>query len=179
MIYLSFYDKYLGGECNTISCLETVSRYPNQQRSKHYLIHMTLLEMEKNTKTGGQHCDFLIDRPSLAALDTQFLNIVIKADAIVKDWKKSLFSYEWLDKSGQIKSINDLSPAERERREKVEEAVKNAKSLEKPVLGIGLMDNVEIGSGRATLLTLADMGYKTIPVHIPASNSDFFKKFMV
>jgi hypothetical protein len=44
-------------------------------------------------------------------------------------------------------------------------------------LGIGLQDNVEIGSERAVLLTLAALGYETMPVHIPKSNESDFKHF--
>ena len=42
---------------------------------------------------------------------------------------------------------------------------------------IGMMDNVEIGVGRAELLTLAAAGIETMPVHIPKSSESDFKPF--
>ena len=56
--------------------------------------------------------------------------------------------------------------------------LKNNDPIERPILGLGINDHVEIGSGRAILLTLADHGYDKIEVHIPKSNKDDFKKYM-
>ena len=78
---------------------------------------------------------------------------------------------------GRIKTANELSDSERPRREAVETALAQGQPLDKPSLGIGMMDNVEIGSGRAVFLTLVAHGAKTIPVHIPRGNEADFKKF--
>jgi hypothetical protein len=40
-----------------------------------------------------------------------------------------------------------------------------------------MMENIEIGCGRAEFLTLAAHGLKTMPVHIPKSNESDFKPF--
>lgn len=108
-----------------------------------------------------------------------YVEITVDTAKIMKSWRESLFSFEWLLPDGRIKSAGELSETERPRREAVETALTAARPLEKPVLGIGMMDNVEIGSGRATFLTLVAHGAKTIPVHIPASNEADFKKFRV
>ncbi len=73
--------------------------------------------------------------------------------------------------------MNSLSPAEQEKRKKIEAAIKDSAEIEMPVLGIGIMENVEIGSGRAALLTLAAQGATEMPVHIPKSCESDFKSF--
>lgn len=102
----------------------------------------------------------------------------INAQAAIKSWKLSLFSYEWLDKNGEIKSCETLPPQEQVKRKQVEILIKNSLPLPIPILGIGVMDNIEIGSGRDVFLTLAALGAKTIPAYIPKSQEKFFKSFI-
>jgi len=97
---------------------------------------------------------------------------------VLESWRMSLFSYEWVLPDGRIKDLAELSEAEQPKRKIVEDALKNGDKLEKPVLGIGLLENVEIGSGRATFLTLAANGCKTMPVHIPKSSTKEFAPFL-
>ena len=92
--------------------------------------------------------------------------------------ESSLYSFEWLEPDGTIKSPEALSAAEQDKRVDVETCIEKGVSMETPILGIGMLDNVEIGSGRATFLTLAAMGRKTMPVHVPTSSVDDFKKYL-
>ncbi len=119
-----------------------------------------------------------IDNKAALAKPEQFISIEVSVEAVLKSWKLSVFSYEWLARDGSIKSFSALSEAEAEKRALVEKALKAGEPLEKPLLGIGIQDNVEIGSGKAVLLTLADMGLKTMPVHIPKSNKSDFNAFL-
>lgn len=119
-----------------------------------------------------------IDNPAAKARPEAFLEIEIRIDAVLQSWKSSLYSFEWLKADGTIKSLAELEPGEAAKRAAIENAVKQETPLEKPLLGIGVFDNVEIGSGRAQLLTLADMGLKTMPVHIPKSNAKDFQRFL-
>lgn len=119
------------------------------------------------------------DNPVAKNRAGHYLEITVDTAKIMKSWRESLFSFEWLLPDGRIKSAAELSDSERPRREAVETALATNQPLEKPVLGIGMMDNVEIGSGRATFLTLVAHGLKTIPVHIPSGNEADFKKFRV
>ncbi len=119
-----------------------------------------------------------IDRPSVLAQPAQYRTIVVDSARIVKSWKKSLYSFEWLSPDGTFKSPDALSEAERHKRAHVEEALKHGRAMEKPILGIGMMDNVEIGAGRAEFLTLACYGVRDIPVHILASHESAFQKHL-
>lgn len=119
------------------------------------------------------------DNPVARNRPDHYIEITVDTGKIMKSWRSSLFSFEWLLPDGRIKTAGELSEIERPRREAVEQALQNNQPLDKPVLGIGMMDNVEIGSGRATFLTLVDLGLATIPVHIPRGNEADFKKFRV
>ncbi|HQX26451.1 MAG TPA: hypothetical protein PKX38_00780 [Alphaproteobacteria bacterium] len=114
----------------------------------------------------------------LAADETgRYLSVHVRVPEIVKSWRGSLFSFEWLRPDGKIKSAAELNPAEREKRQAVEQLIQAGAAIPMPILGIGMMDNVEIGVGRAELLTLAAAGIETMPVHIPKSSESDFKPF--
>jgi hypothetical protein len=118
-----------------------------------------------------------IDNPVAQSRPGAYLDITVSVEKILKSWRVSLFSFEWMRPDGQIKSGGELPEGERPKRAEVERKLAAGEALEKPVLGIGLLDNVEIGSGRAVFLTLAASGVAVIPVHIPKSNESEFKAF--
>lgn len=126
---------------------------------------------EKNAIT------FIENKAAQAKLD-YFMDMDIDVTKAIESWKKSLYSFEWINQDGNIKTLQELSEAEQVKRQVIEKKIQKGASLEKPVLGIGIMDNIEIGSGRATLLTLASKGLKIVPVHIPQSCESDFKNFI-
>lgn len=120
----------------------------------------------------------LTDSAAIAGRESRYIVVRVDAAKILKSWQKSLFSFEWLTPEGQIRRIDDLPMREHEKRLEVEAALRTGKSIERPVLGIGIMDNVEIGAGKAAFLTLTAAGHKIIEVHIPAGNRDDFERFI-
>lgn len=134
--------------------------------------------MPVQTQTEPQTIAFA-DNPVAKGRPDHYIEITVDTAKIMKSWRESLFSFEWLLPDGRIKSAGELSDTERPRREAVEAALASQTPLDKPVLGIGMLDNVEIGSGRATFLTLVAHGFETLPVHIPRTNEADFKKFRV
>ncbi|MCB1532714.1 MAG: hypothetical protein KDJ35_07580 [Alphaproteobacteria bacterium] len=108
----------------------------------------------------------------------RYLEITVDVARVLESWRDSIFSFEWLLNDGTIKPERDLPPREKPKRALVEEKLSKNQPLEKPILGIGINDNVEIGVGRAEFLTLAAHGAKTIPVYIPKSNESDFKEFL-
>lgn len=119
-----------------------------------------------------------IDNPVIAEKAANYRTVEVDVAKTLKSWRKSLFSFEWITADGAIRSLDDLSDKERPKRQDVEEKIAKGAEIPKPVLGIGIMDNVEIGIGRAEFLTLAAHGMRTIPVHIPQSNESDFKPFI-
>lgn len=119
-----------------------------------------------------------IDNAVVGSRPASYVTVTVDVAKILESWRESLFSYEWVLPDGRLKSRDELSPADQPKRAKVEEMLARGEPLEKPVLGIGLMENVEIGAGRAVFLTLAALGVKKLPVHIPKTHQDEFSSFI-
>ncbi len=118
------------------------------------------------------------DNPAIKGREDHYEAVTVSIPAILKSWRHSLFSFEWLTADGRIKAPEDLPEGERSKRRSVEDLLARGEPLETPVLGIGLMENVEIGAGKAVFLTLAAHQADTIPVHIPKSHAGDFKPFL-
>jgi len=119
-----------------------------------------------------------IDSGSLKGREDRYTVVRVDTAAVLKSWRKSLFSFEWLTQDGGIRGLDDLPLHERDKRLKIEKTLRGGAPLERPVLGIGMLDNVEIGAGRDVFLTLAAQGSKEIEVHIPLSNKQDFNSFL-
>lgn len=120
----------------------------------------------------------LVDHPSLKGREDRYATLRVDTASILVSWRKSLFSFEWLNPDGSLRSLDELPLHERDKRLKVEKQIAQDQALERPVLGIGLLDNVEIGAGRDIFMTLAAHGLKEIEVHIPLSAQKDFKPFL-
>ncbi len=118
------------------------------------------------------------DSKSIGGREDRYEVVRVDPKAVIKSWRDSLFSFEWLNQDGSIRSLDELPMHERDKRLKVEKHLASGHSLERPVLGIGVMDNVEIGAGRDIFLTLAARGASEIEVHIPKSSASEFKSFI-
>jgi len=114
-----------------------------------------------------------IDSQSVQARPEFFERIEVDLGQVLQSWQLSLFSYEWLERDGSVKAIGELNERDQEKRAMVEAAIASGAALEIPVLGIGLQDNVEIGSGKAIICTLAAHGVVSIPAHVPKSCMPF------
>ena len=119
-----------------------------------------------------------IDNPAVAGRADHYVTVTVDVGKVLKSWQVSLFSYEWMLPDGRLKGREDLPEKERPKCAAVEQLLEKRAPLEKPVLGIGILENVEIGVGRATFLTLAAMGVPAVPVHIPRAHSDEFSSFL-
>lgn len=116
--------------------------------------------------------------PAVQGRRDHYLDVTVDTAKILKSWQSSLYSFEWMLPDGRIKTRDELPANEQLKRDEAEDKIRSGRPLDKPILGIGLLENVEIGSGRALFLTLAATGLKEIPVHIPKSNADEFKPFL-
>ncbi len=107
-----------------------------------------------------------------------YLTVDVQIPLVLESWKISLFSFEWLTPDGKIRALEDLPEIEQEKYSKVLNSVKSGEAVERPILGIGIMDNVEIGSRRDVLLTIADQHIDVISVHIPKMNEKDFMPYI-
>lgn len=121
----------------------------------------------------------LTDNSALKGRESHYNIVEVDTEKVLKSWRDSLFAYEWMTPDGKLKSMNELPADQKAQRSHVEELISQKEGLNRPVLGIGLMENIEIGAGKAEFLTLAAQGLSKISVHIPKSNSEEFEKFIV
>lgn len=111
--------------------------------------------------------------------DAGFMTVHIQVASVVKSYRDSLFSFEWLHSDGRVREGAEMKEGPAAERARTEQMLNQAQELPQPVLGIGMMGNIEIGAERAVLLTLAAHGVQTMLVHIPVSQKKDFEKFIV
>ena len=112
-----------------------------------------------------------------AAATDAFTCITIDTNKAIQSWRLSILAHEWLNGDGSLKPAEKLTAANQEKLKAILAALDKGQPIEKPVLGIGIMDNIEIGSGRAEFIALYTQGIKHIQAHIPKSNDADFKDF--
>lgn len=120
----------------------------------------------------------LIDNASIAGREDQFKTVDVNVKTVLESWKVSLFSFEWLLPDGSIRVPEELPENEKEKYQTVLAQYESGKELERPILGIGVMDNVEIGSRRDVFLTLTTVGFQHLSVHIPKANENDFTPYL-
>jgi hypothetical protein len=118
------------------------------------------------------------NNPALKGREEKFLTIDIKVAPVLASWQESLFAHEWLTQHGTIKPPKDMSAPLKSRRDAMIALIQGQGPLERPVLGIGIMDNIEIGAGKDLFLSLAALGHTVISVHIPKSHENDFRLFI-
>ncbi len=118
------------------------------------------------------------DNSALKGREEKFVKLEIKVAPVLASWQESIFSHEWLTPDGKIKKMSDMADKVQARRAEIDKILGGDTPLERPVLGIGILDNVEIGSGKDLFLSLAALGMTTIPVHIPKSHENDFRMFI-
>ena len=120
----------------------------------------------------------LIDNPTLKDRADKFTTLEVNLTKIVQDWKKSIYSFEWLLPDGAVRPPEKLTTEYRHQYNNIEQVYLLKGALERPILGLGMMDNVEIGSRKEVLLTLTHLGVSTLEVHVPKSCLKDFEKFV-
>lgn len=104
---------------------------------------------------------------------------MVDAVKVLQDWRQSLLAHELIDKNGFVKGDDDITETRLSKRDVVRLRMENGEALEKPILGIGLFDNIEIGAGSDTLATLVMEGVTVLPVHVRSSQLADFKAFRI
>lgn len=118
------------------------------------------------------------DHPALRGREAGYLVVTVSLAPVLASWRDTLFAHEWLHADGSVRRPEEQSEKVRQKRSAVEQQIATGAPLERPILGIGILDTIEIGAGRETLLTLAALGATQIPVHIPKSHIDEFRPFI-
>jgi hypothetical protein len=109
----------------------------------------------------------------------RFLPVLVQSTKVIENWRASLYAFEWVHPDGRLKTLAELAPAQAAKRQATEDRLKRRENLDTPILGIGLLNTIEIGAGKDVFLTLAALGYDALPVFIPPADEKEFKKCRV
>lgn len=120
----------------------------------------------------------LCDNPAIAGRAERYMTVRVDTARILQSWRESLMAHEWLTPEGTVREPDGMNMLDRDKILKVRKALQSGSSLPRPVLGIGILDNVEIGAGRDVFCVLAAMGASVIDVHIPRSNEAEFVPYL-
>lgn len=119
-----------------------------------------------------------VDSAAVKGREGSYTVVTVSVGSVLESWRCSLLAHEWVEPDGRLKAPDSLPQQEQARCREIVACLDRGEALERPVLGIGIFDTVEIGAGRATFLMLASGGMQAIPVHIPRSHMDEFKPFL-
>lgn len=119
------------------------------------------------------------DNPAIESRMERYVTLKLSTAHVLAGWRSSLMAHEWLDQNGHVRKPDTLNMLDRDKVLKAERILDGGGSLPRPVLGIGIFDNIEIGAGRDIFCLLVLKGARTIEAHVPRSNEKEFKAFSV
>jgi ferritin-like metal-binding protein YciE len=102
------------------------------------------------------------------AKDKAYIIMHADIDKLVSSWRSSIVAHEWVVK-GQFRTPEEMKPHILEEWQEVYDQFKSSDTLERPILGLGVLDNVEIGTNRAILSVAHHLGADVIDVLVPES----------
>lgn len=107
-----------------------------------------------------------------------YTEITTSPSAILDAWSMSLFAHEILSKDGSIKPESEMTEATLDRYLQAVSSLKKGENLSKPVLGVGIMDGVEIGIGREIIAACITLGVSEITFHVRQGQVDDIKTLL-
>ena len=87
-----------------------------------------------------------IDSKAAQSRPDFYMPVTLNINAVLKSWQFSVFSFEWINKDASVKPLDALKERDQQKRQAVENAINNNEPIEKPVLGLGIQDTIEIGN---------------------------------
>ena len=109
---------------------------------------------------------------------SDYVEMQMQPEAILKAWSLSMFAHEVLNKDGSIKSDKDMSAVTLEKYLAAKECLKRGEAVSKPIIGVGIMDNIEIGIGREIVAASYDLKINSIPVHMRQGQAKDIRKLL-
>ncbi len=119
-----------------------------------------------------------IDNTAIKGREEKFVTLTVNSAKTLKSWKSSLFSFEWLTPDGTVRSPAELGSTEQEKFHAVTALYQKGDVIERPLLGIGVLDNIEIGSRRDVFLTLCAYDVPEISVHVLKQDEKEFNNYL-
>lgn len=104
-----------------------------------------------------------------------YTEMVLTPSQIFDAWKSSMFAHELIAKDGTIMGENALKGPSLQKYIAAYESLKRDEAVEKPVLGIGLFDGIEIGIGREIIAAAYHLNITDLPIHVRAAQAEEIK----
>lgn len=101
-----------------------------------------------------------------------YVELQAMPDTILQAWRSSMFAHELIARDGRIKNEQDLEGQSLEKYLTAFEALKRGEPIEKPLLGIGIYDGVEIGIGREIIAAAFHLDIPNVPIHVRKAQCD-------
>ena len=105
---------------------------------------------------------------TVSAKPDKFVSHDIDMQKLLEAWRHSIVSFEWL-KDGQPKPEEALNDTVKDHVVEMKKSLKDNVAQEQPMLGIGIFDGIEIGTGRALVYVLAQQGVESVKCSLPTS----------
>lgn len=119
-----------------------------------------------------------IQNPHIRKREDKYLTVQLDMDKVIESWRKSLFSFEWLLPNGHLRKPDEMTEEILDKYNFALSLYKDNKPLPMPILGIGVMDNIEIGSGKEFVLMLYGKNSKNFHAHIARQDEKEFLSFI-
>lgn len=118
------------------------------------------------------------DNPAIESRMERYVTLELSTARVLAGWRSSLMAHEWLDANGHARKPDTLNMLDRDKVLKAEKILESGGALPRPVLGIGIFDNIEIGAGRDIFCLLVLKGTHRFEAHVPRSNEKEFKSYL-
>ena len=109
---------------------------------------------------------------------SDYIELQLDPKTVLKAWEVSMFAHEILNKDGSIKSDKEMSAATLEKYMAAKESLKRGEAVAKPIIGVGITDNIEIGIGREIVVASYNLKISTIPVHMRKGQVNEIQKLL-
>lgn len=118
------------------------------------------------------------DNPAIESRMDRYMTVRLDTARVLAGWRASLMAHEWLDENGNARGPDTLNMLDRDKMLKAQKIMEGGCALLRPVLGIGIFDNIEIGAGREVFCLLVLKNVRIIEAHIPRGNEKEFKHYL-
>lgn len=101
-----------------------------------------------------------------------YVVLTLPLDGLIESWRASIVAHEWLYQ-GQCRAKDDLKTDDlKQEWQNICDQFESGADIERPLLGIGMLDNIEVGTNRAVVSVAHHLGLSSIEVLAPKSMAD-------
>jgi hypothetical protein len=108
----------------------------------------------------------------------EYIEMTFNPALILKAWALSMFAHEILTHEGDIRDEKNMNEATLAKFLQAQDAFKKGEKIPKPIIGVGIMDNIEIGIGRETVAAALALNIRELPIHTRQGQAEEVKSLI-